>query len=184
MTTTQLINSFSRRRFGAFVLVAGLGLAACGSDDASPSSEDPISIADQWSRQPADGQTATAVYGVVINAGEEDVTAVAVSTSVTDTAELHQVIMNDEGQMSMSEKEGGFTIEGGASFTFEPGGPHIMMFDIDPATYPEMVDVTLSFDDGSTLDFMAEVRAIGDEDPAEMDGEMDGEMDSGMDDDG
>ena len=67
-----------------------------------------------------------------------------------------------------------------------------MMFDIDPATYPKMVDVTLSFDDGSTIDFMAEVRAIGDEDPAEMDGEMggemggemDGEMDSGMDDDG
>lgn len=59
-----------------------------------------------------------------------------------------------------------------------------MMFDIDPATYPKMVDVTLSFDDGSTIDFMAEVRAIGDEDPAEMGGEMDGEMDSGMDDDG
>ena len=59
-----------------------------------------------------------------------------------------------------------------------------MMFDIDPATYPKMVDVTLSFDDGSTIDFTAEVRAIGDEDPAEMDGEMDGEMNSGMDDDG
>lgn len=80
----------------------------------------------------------------------------------------------------MSEKEGGFTIEGGASFMFEPGGPHIMMFGIDPATYPKMVDVALSFDNGSTLDFVAEVRAIGDDDMAEMDGEMD----SGLDDDG
>ncbi len=170
------MNSFSRQCLGALILVAGLGLAACGSDDAASSSEDSISIADPWSRQPANGQTATAVYGVITNAGAEDVTAVAVSTSVTDTAELHQVTVNDEGQMSMSKKEGGFTIEGGASFTFEPGGPHIMLLGIDPAIYPAMVDVALSFDNGSTLEFVAEVRAIGDEATAEMHGEMHGEI--------
>jgi copper(I)-binding protein len=126
-----------------------------------------VSIADPWSRQPVEGQTTSAVYGIVTNSTDEDITAIAASTSVTDTVELHQVIMNDEGQMSMSEKEGGYVIEAGASFTFEPGGPHIMMLGIDPATYPESVDVTLSFDNGSTLDFSAEVRAIDDE-TAEM----------------
>jgi copper(I)-binding protein len=172
---THPIISHSRRCFGALVLVAGLGLGACGSDDSSSddagtseASDSEVSIADPWSRQPAEGQSNAAVYGVVTNAGDEDITAIGATASVTDTVELHQGIMNDEGQMSMSEKEGGYTIEAGASFTFEPGGAHIMMLGIDAATYPEMVDVTLAFDNGSTLDFTAEVRAIGDDDEMEM----------------
>jgi copper(I)-binding protein len=174
------------RRLGALVFVGGLALAACGSDeagstdtgtDAAPAAEAEastaaLSIADPWSRQPAGGQTTTAVYGVVTNGSDEDITAIAAATSVTDTVELHQVTMNDEGQMSMREKEGGYVIPAGESFTFEPGGPHIKMFGIDPATYPDMFDVTLEFDNGSTLDFTAEVRAIGDDAAAEMDGEM------------
>lgn len=154
------------RRFGAIVFVGALSLAACGSDEAASTdtsaegSSAVLSIADPWSRQPAEGQTNTAVYGVVTNSSDDDMTVIAVSTSVTDTAELHQVTMNDEGQMSMIEKEGGYVIPAGKSFMFEPGGPHIMMLGIDPATYPDMVDVTLEFDNGSTLDFTAEVRAI------------------------
>ncbi len=174
------------RRFGALVVVGGLALAACGSDDAASTdtgadaapaaeaSSEALSIADPWSRQPAEGQTTTAVYGVVTNSSDDDITAIAASTSATDTVELHQVTMNDEGQMSMTEKEGGYVILAGESFAFEPGGPHIMMLGIDPATYPDTVDVTLEFDNGSTLDFAAEVRAIGNDD---MDDEMDGEMD-------
>lgn len=185
------------RRLGALVLVGGLALVACGSDedastdtgaDAAPAAEADastaaLSITDPWSRQPAEGQTNSAVYGVVTNSSDVDVTAIAATTSATDTVELHQVTMNDEGQMSMSEKEGGFVVPAGESFTFEPGGPHIMLLGIDSATYPDMIDVTLEFDDGSTLDFTAEVRAItdgdmGDMDMEEMDGEMDGEMET------
>lgn len=164
-------------KLGAVVLVAGLGIAACGSDDTSSgeSGGDTVSIAEAWSREPAEGQTTSAVYGVVTNSGDEAITAIAASTPTTETAELHQVTMNDEGQMSMSEKEGGYTIEAGESFVFEPGGPHIMLLGIDPATYPDMVEMTLEFDDGTTLAFDAEVRMIGDEDGGmDMDGEMDG----------
>jgi len=166
-----------------------LGFAACGSDAATvtseatsgstldtagESSDAAMTIDDPWSRRPAEGQTTSAVYGVVTNHSSEDITVIGAMTSVTDTAELHQVTMNDEGQMSMSEKEGGYLIAAGESFTFEPGGPHIMLLGIDPATYPDMVDVTLSFDNGASLDFTAEVREIGGE-MGEMD-EMD-EMD-------
>ena len=178
-TTTSPLPS-NRRRFWAVLFAGGLALAACGSDDAATSdtaaptqaatSDEAVSIADPWSRQPAEGQSTSAVYGVVTNNGDEDITAIAASTSVSDTVELHQVTMNDEGQMSMSEKEGGYVVPAGESFTFEPGGPHIMLLDIDSATYPDMVDVTLQFDNDTTLDFTAEVRAIGDD----MDGEMDG----------
>jgi copper(I)-binding protein len=170
-STTSLL---SRRRFRVLVFAGGLALAACGSDDVTSTdtgapaeaaaSTAELSIADPWSRQPAEGQTTGAVYGVVTNDSDEDITAIGASTSVTNTVELHQVTMNDEGQMSMSEKEGGYVIPAGGSFTFEPGGPHIMLLGIDAATYPDMVDVTLEFDTGATLDFTAEVRMIGADD--------------------
>lgn len=156
------------------VATIGMGVAACGSDDdAGPSAstdtteqaaaDGEISIADAWSRQPAEGQTASAVYGVVTNSTDETVTAVSATTSLTDTVELHEVITGDDGEMSMREKEGGYEIAPGGTLVFEPGGAHIMLLDIDPATYPASVDVTLTFDNGTSIDFDAEVRSIDDE---------------------
>ena len=166
------------RRSIALAAVAALGLAACGSDDDTASGDDTeqaesaadVTMDDPWSRQPADGQTTSAVYGVVTNNTDATITAISATTSVSDTVELHEVLMNDEGQMSMQEKEGGFEIPAGETFVFEPGGPHIMLLDIDAATYPETVDVTLSFDNDTSIEFVAEVREIGDD---AMDMDMD-----------
>lgn len=199
-TTSPTQSRRTRRRATSLVIAVGLALAACGSDDAG---DDPVdtaatadspsaSIADPWSRQPAEGQDRSAVYGVVTNSGDEAITAVSAAVAVAERVELHETTMNDEGQMSMSEKEGGYQIAPGESLTFEPGGPHIMLFGIDAATYPDSVAVSLEFDNGETLSFDAEVRAIGDEmdmgdgdmemDDGDMDGEMemeDGEMTDG-----
>lgn len=175
-----------RRTVASFAVVGAvaLGLSACGSDDADDESDDTeqteeasgdVSIADPWSREPADGQSSSAVYGVVTNGTDETITAVSATASVSDTVELHEVVMNDEGQMTMREKDGGYEIAPGDSLTFEPGGPHIMLLDIDPATYPDAVDVTLTFDNGNAIAFRAEVRALdgdamGDMDMDDMDG--------------
>lgn len=142
--------------------------AACGDDDTTEgSTDDAVTIADPWSRQPADGQTATAVYGVVSNPTDTDVRIVSAASPVTGTVELHETLMDDDGVMSMAEVEEGFVVPAGGEFTFEPGGPHVMLLDIDPATYPESVEITLTFDEGSPLTFAAEVRAV--EDDMDMD---------------
>ena len=139
---------------------AVLALSACGSDEADSTGAESVSIAEQWSREPVDGQSNSAVYGVLTNDGDSVVTAVSATSSATDTVELHEVVMNDEGQMTMREKDGGYEIPAGGSITLEPGGLHIMMLGIDPATYPDPVPVTLEFDDGSSIEFTAEVRAV------------------------
>lgn len=135
-------------------------------------------MTDAWSREPADGQTTSAVYGEFSNDSDSDITIIGVTSPTAGVAELHETTMNDDGQMSMSEREGGFVIPAGDSFVFEPGGPHIMILNVNAASYPDPVEVTVEFDDGSTLAFDAEVRAISDED------EMDGEIEPASTDDG
>lgn len=146
---------------------------SCGSADSDSDvseSSDQISILDPWSRQPAETQTNTAVYGVVSNQADDDVRVVSASSPATDTVELHETLMDDSGAMSMQEVPDGFVVRSGDTFTFEPGGPHIMMLGIDPASYPDPVEVTLEFDNGESITFQAEVRMI--------DGGMEGTDDS------
>ncbi|MEL6890354.1 MAG: copper chaperone PCu(A)C [Actinomycetota bacterium] len=181
-------NRVPLRRGLALGAAAVLALAACGSDDDADPAGDVVSIDDPWSREPVDGQSVSAVYGVISNDGDELVRAVAATSPVTDSVELHEVVMNDDGEMSMREKDGGYEIPAGGSISLEPGGFHIMMLEIDPAEYPDDVPVTIEFDDGSTFEFDAEVRAIAGMDMDHDDGEMDmddGEMhDGAMDDEG
>ena len=160
----------------AIVATLSLGAVACGSDSSTDTAE--LTVSDARSRQPAAGTTLGAVYAVVSNPGDDDVQIESATASVTDTAELHDTEMTD-GAMSMFEVEGGFTVPAGGEFVLEPGGPHVMLIDIDPATYPDEVEVTFTLSEGGPLTFTAPVEAIGDamDDDSEMDGDM--EMDEG-----
>lgn len=162
--------------FGILPVLFGLVLfaAACGSDSDTESTgadDTPVTISDPWSRQPADGQTRTAAYGVVSNPTDEDVRIVAASSPISDTVELHITTMDDDGAMSMQEVEEGFVVPAGGEFVFEPGGPHIMVLDIDSATYPASVEFSLDLEGADALNFTAEVR----ESTMQMDQDM--EMD-------
>ncbi|MEM7091934.1 MAG: copper chaperone PCu(A)C [Actinomycetota bacterium] len=144
------------RRLTAVLLLAA-ALVACGNDAAT--SED-LEFTDVWTRQPADGQSVAAVYGTVTNTGSSDVTITGVAAPVTDRAELHETLEED-GLMTMQERDDGFVVPAGGTFTFEPGGPHVMLFDIDAASYPtDALDVTFSFDAGPDSSATAEVRVI------------------------
>jgi periplasmic copper chaperone A len=149
-----------------------LAASACGSGSDSQNAttapeasalaaSDSISISGAWSRQPAVGQSVSAVYGVVTNNTDAEITLSAASTSVTDRVELHETLTQDDGTMSMREVDAGFSVPAGRSFTFEPGGPHIMLLDVDSASYPtDDVDVTLITDTGEQTSFVAEVRSL------------------------
>ncbi len=170
----------------AIATLATLTLAACGSDsdtsDAGSATTEPVTsevavatltITDAWSREPAEGQDLGVVYGTVTNPGEADVRILAATSPVSDDVELHETTVDDSGAMSMNEVEEGYVVPAGGQFVFEPGGPHIMLLDIDAATFPtDQVDVTLEIEDGEPVSFSAEVRAIGDDTDAMAD--MDG----------
>lgn len=151
-----------KSRILIFLIPVLLTAAACGSsDDGGSSSTSGLTITDPWSRQPAEGQTVSAVYGEVMNNSDDDVRLISASSPAATIVELHETMMNEDGAMSMREKEDGFVVPAGGSFLFEPGGPHIMFLEFDPSTYPsDSVEVVLTTADGATLEFVAEVRAI------------------------
>lgn len=130
-----------------------------------------ITVTDAWVRQPAEGQTTSAAYGAITNDGDTDITLIGGSVPFDATVEIHETLMDDEGTMQMQEREDGFVIAAGATFALEPGGPHVMMLDIDPADFVDEVDVTMIFDDGTEVTVTAPIRSING-----MDMDMDDDM--------
>lgn len=101
----------------------------------------------------------TGAFGVITNSGPNDVTLVSVSSAASGMSELHETLMNDAGEMVMSQKEDGFTIAAGKKLLLEPGANHIMLMDLTgPITAGAEVSFTLTFSDDSTLEFTAPAK--------------------------
>ena len=204
--TCRVVNHIRTRTLLAPLAASALvlSLAACGSDDDSSSdtasdttmagdmaadeSDDmaempggeatvgDISVSGVWMREPAEGQTRTAAYGTITNDGDADVTLVSASVPFDATVEIHETIMSDDGSMQMQEVPEGFVVPAGGSFTLEPGGPHIMLIDIDPADITGTIDVTMVFDDGTEVTVGAPVRPLMMEGMDDMSSDMDDDM--------
>jgi copper(I)-binding protein len=86
--------------------------------------------------------------------------------------------MDADGTMQMQEVPDGFVVPADGSFVLEPGGPHIMLIDIDPADIVGTIEVTMSFDDGTDVVVEAPVR------PLDMEMDMDMDSESEMESDG
>jgi copper(I)-binding protein len=165
----------------AALAALSFGAVACGSDaDSSADAESAsLIVSDARSREPAEGQTRGVVYVSVANPTDNDVTIVSATSPTSDQVELHDTTMADDGAMSMAEAPEGFTVPAGGEFVFEPGGPHIMLLDIDPADFPtDEVEVTFALSDGDPISFVAPIEEIGD-DIEEMDDDAMEEMDEG-----
>ncbi|WP_061961367.1 copper chaperone PCu(A)C [Demequina flava] len=146
----------TRTRLGALAAVSVLALTACATDDSTEAGDDAaaaateISIVDAWTKTADEGMTAS--FGEITNDGDDAITLVAAATDVSDVVELHETSADDEGSMSMSQKEGGFTIEPGETLVLEPGGNHIMLMDVtEPIEAGAEVTVELEFASGDTV---------------------------------
>lgn len=144
----------------ATVLLAAT--AACGAEAESGAAQaDTVTIADPWVKAATTEEGMTAAFGTFSNASDEDVTIVAVTTDVTDTAELHEMATDEDGQMVMQEKEGGIVVPAGGSHELSPGGDHLMLLDLPESIEPgQDVRVTLTFSDDSTMSFTAPARSF------------------------
>ncbi|WP_136707476.1 copper chaperone PCu(A)C [Agromyces sp. H66] len=154
----------------AFVAVAALSFSGCAVTGAvveSAAAEAPaspvadaaasVTLTDGWAKAAESGMTA--VFGSLENAGAEDVVVVSAATDAADAIELHEVVADGSGTMTMREKEGGFPIPAGDHAHLEPGGDHIMLMGLTGPLLPgDELDLTITFDDGSSLDLTVPVK--------------------------
>lgn len=137
-------------------LVASFALAA---EPAAPAAKPAptVTVAEAWVRLPPPGAKNTGAFMLLTNAGKADRKLVSASNPASKVTELH-THLNEGGVMKMRQVPA-MDVKAGGSTRLEPGGLHVMLIDL-VATLKEgeQVPLTLTFDDGSTVEVKAEVK--------------------------
>ena len=144
---------------GVLVGIGSLIVGACTPPAPAPlPSSTNISIRDQWTLSAGSGSMSAAL-GVLVNSSNRAITVVAATSDVSPTMELHETVPNGSGGTTMQPKPGGFKIPAGGEYVLQPGGDHLMLMRlIRTVRAGENITVTLTFDDGSTMQFTAPAR--------------------------
>jgi periplasmic copper chaperone A len=151
-----MTRSLSSRWFRAIVPVGLLLLIPLTRGDAQAPS---VKVTDAWVREMAAGRTVTAVFLELTNAGGAERRLVRGATAAADTLELHEM-KRDGGMMRMAPVPQ-ISIPAGETVSLRPGGLHLMLFGVKrPLAAGDTIRVTLTFDDGTTLEVPAAVRAM------------------------
>lgn len=149
---------------GALALTSAALLAACGGSEAATDADageatgdgtataaDSVTVTDPWLIAADDAMSSA--YGVLVNDGPDDAVLVSATTTASPEMELHETVADDAGDMVMQELDGGLTVPAGGEHVLEPGGDHLMLMDVvEPVLAGDEHVITLTFEDGSTLD--------------------------------
>lgn len=165
MNITTRTTSRTASRLGVLLTAAVLALSGCAATDSTTAAvdttpataADSVTISDAWVKAAESGMSGA--FGTLTNSGTEDVNVVSAATTASSMMELHETVENSSGEMMMRQKEGGFVIPAGGSLELAPGGNHIMLMNlVEPLMAGAEVSFTLTFSDGSSVEFTAPVK--------------------------
>jgi periplasmic copper chaperone A len=131
-------------------------LAGCSAE--TPSTEsDSVTVREAWIKSVDAGMTSA--FAEIQNTGTEQIRIVSAQTSASPMMELHEIVSSADGSMVMKPKEGGFAVAAEETKVLQAGGDHLMLMDVtSPLTPGSDADIMLTFEDGSTTSFTAQVR--------------------------
>lgn len=152
--------------FAAAALVAGtLSLAACsdGAQDAAPAADaNPTGLTISNARlmlPPVAGNPA-AIYFDLKNEGARAVAVRRADVADAKSASMHDM-MEYNREMTMADM-GPLTVKQGETVKFEPGGKHVMAFDLSPEIKAGgTTELTLTVAGGDKVSFEVPVQAAG-----------------------
>ncbi|MCR6594111.1 copper chaperone PCu(A)C [Campylobacter insulaenigrae] len=109
-----------------------------------------IVVNDPYVRQTPPNAKSTAFFLELINKSNNDIALIKAESSLSDTTEIHDHVMDNGKKMMMQIPQ--ITIKANSSTTLKPGGKHIMALNLNQnITEDTKADLTLYFDDNSTI---------------------------------
>jgi periplasmic copper chaperone A len=138
-------------------------------------------ITQAWSRATPGGAKIGSGYLTIENRGSAADRLIGGTGDLTDHIEVHEMTTSN-GVMTMRALDKGLAIGPGQTVRLEPGGYHLMMFDLkSPLKQGDKVPVTLEFEKAGKVTVSLDVQGIGAQAPADgSDGKMDMKMSPGM----
>ena len=152
-------------RLAAVSAVSALLLAACSQEAAEPVEENGgiagLEISNARMALPAVSGNPAAIYMDISYEGERNLAVRSADVAGAARAELHDV-MEFDGEMVMNEMPP-LMLTTGDSVSFEPGGKHVMAFELDPGlTAGGSTEVTFTVAGGDKHSFDVAIQAAGD----------------------
>ncbi|TXE80303.1 copper chaperone PCu(A)C [Campylobacter peloridis] len=109
-----------------------------------------ITINDPYVRQTPPNSKTTAFFMEIKNNSDKDVKLIKAQSSLSDTTEIHDHIMENGKKMMVQIPQ--ITIKAHSSAILQPGGMHIMVLNLNQnITQDTKANLTLYFDDNSTI---------------------------------
>ncbi len=124
-----------------------------------------VVVTDAWVRLPAVAANPGAAY-LTIEGGADPATLVAVRAPFALRTEMHET-MHHDGRMTM-EPIGDVPIPARGTLAIEPGGKHVMVYDISPNVRAG-TPVPLRFEFAEGREIEVEAQVVGPADPAPED---------------
>ena len=143
-------------RIAALVAALIMVVAACGDDDSG------VTVEGVWARTSPKVATNGAAYMKITAPTDDALVGATVDSSIADHAEVHEMIMMDDGMMAMQEAEK-VELPEGETVSLQPGGYHVMFIELAaPFEMGQKFDLTLHFEDAADVTVEVEVT---EEDP-------------------
>lgn len=132
-------------------------LACCALPAFAGTAADEVEVLDPWAREVPPVMSSSAGFLSLKNTGSVEHKLVSASSDAAGVAELHTHI-NNNGVMQMRPVEN-IPVAPGETTELKPGGLHIMLMMLTkPLLAGEQLNITLTFEDGSSKQVQAEVR--------------------------
>ena len=144
--------------------IALIGLTALSAVALTGCGQKPqLNVTDAYIRFSPVPDNPSAAY-FTVHGGDQDVSLIDVSTEVAIRTEMHESMK--AGDMASMKRLTSVSIPARSIVKFEPGGLHVMLWNINPGLKPpKTVALTFAFSNGERIEADAPLIAMGDAAP-------------------